>query len=569
MYEGSNPGEGPPAAGSGAEISTGSEDGKGRSTLPGELAFAIDERGRFSYLSDGARDVYGYDPDEMVGRPVTEFIAGNARRDRHVLAAIRDGMRHRTYRTEHRDRDGAPVELRVTVVGVHDSEGRLVGAAGTARDLRDEVATIERRRSMESRDPVTGLEDRSSFERRLADQIEHVERYGAHGAVVVLDIDGFGDVNESLGHRAGDDVLRQLGVALDNAVRGSDSVAKLDGDEFGVLLAEGDAEDADAAAEHLLQVVRELRPRSAAEGVHLTACVGVALVEQEMNAEQVLSGAFLALDQAKEGGCDGLEVLDRGSADRERLQRYSMVGRLRDALAEDRFELFCQPIQLLDSDAFYHYELLLRMREPDGRLLAPKAFLSTAERCGLIPEIDLWVARQTVRLLDSNPADTLKGLSFNVSGRSVSDRRILDTVGELLSETGVDAGRLTVELTETAAIRNMEDAQAFADGFRDLGCRVAIDDFGAGFGSFSYLKYLTSDAVKIDGDFVRTVSSNDADRLMVKAMVDVARGLGKQTVAEWVDSEATLGVLRELGVDAAQGYAIGRPSPVVDGFGPG
>jgi EAL domain-containing protein (putative c-di-GMP-specific phosphodiesterase class I) len=231
--------------------------------------------------------------------------------------------------------------------------------------------------------------------------------------------------------------------------------------------------------------------------------------------------------------------------------------------------LYCQPILDLSTNEIYQYELLLRLPDEDkGELLPPSAFLYGAERFGLIQSIDGWVVRKAIALIAEHAREGLKlVLNVNLSGKSIGDRKLVALIEETLAESGIDPARLTFELTETAAIGNIEDARTFACGLRARGCQFALDDFGAGFGSFYYLKNFPFDYLKIDGDFIRSFATSPMDRLVVEAIVSIARGMGKKTVAEFVADEETARILRDIGVDFAQGYHIGMPRPVSEVLG--
>ena len=274
--------------------------------------------------------------------------------------------------------------------------------------------------------------------------------------------------------------------------------------------------------------------------------------------------ADLAMYAAKEAGGNRYHFssADGGEHVGGMQLRLNWADQIRRALDEDRFVLYCQPILELASDQITQYELLLRMIGDNGEIVMPAAFIDTAERFGLIQEIDQWVVRKAIHLLAEHDVR----LEVNVSGKSMGDLAIPELVEREIAATGIDPGRLVFEITETAAIANMEQARTFAERLTRLGCRFALDDFGAGFSSFYYLKYLPLDYLKIDGDFIRSLTSSVTDQLVVKSMVDIARGLGMKTIAEFVEAAETVDMLREKGVDYSQGYFHGAPRPVATEF---
>jgi EAL domain-containing protein (putative c-di-GMP-specific phosphodiesterase class I) len=269
--------------------------------------------------------------------------------------------------------------------------------------------------------------------------------------------------------------------------------------------------------------------------------------------------------EAKESGRDRFAVYV-SQAHRDSMEaKLAVIDRIRRALEEDLLLLYCQPILDLRTNTVSQHELLLRMLDDDGQVLPPKAFLGTAERYGLVGEIDRWVVDQAIRLVAEHQAQGIPlQLEVNLSAKSLGEAAFPEWVEERLASSGIDAGSLIFEITETAAIANMDEAKNFVNRLTRLGCRFALDDFGAGFGSFHYVKYLPIDYVKIDGDFVRNLADSTMDQSVVKAIVQLARGLGKKTIAEFVEQERTVELLRDYGVDYAQGYHVGMPSPVRD-----
>jgi EAL domain-containing protein (putative c-di-GMP-specific phosphodiesterase class I) len=298
--------------------------------------------------------------------------------------------------------------------------------------------------------------------------------------------------------------------------------------------------------------------------IRVTASIGVAMFDGLTDIE-VLAYADLAMYEAKETGRNRFAIYRPTTGGKERgSTRFVEAERIRHALEEDRLILYCQPILDLGKNEICQYELLLRLPdEVRGEPLPPSAFLYGAERFGLIQAIDGWVVRKAIALIAEHARAGLKlVLNVNLSGKSIGDRKLAALIEKALDEAEIDPARLNFELTETAAIANVEDAKAFASRLRGRGCLFALDDFGAGFGSFYYLKNFPFDCLKIDGDFIRSLTTSPMDRLVVEAIVSIARGMGKKTVAEFVGDEETIRLLREIGVDCAQGYHVGMPRPV-------
>jgi EAL domain-containing protein (putative c-di-GMP-specific phosphodiesterase class I) len=297
----------------------------------------------------------------------------------------------------------------------------------------------------------------------------------------------------------------------------------------------------------------------------VTTSVGVAPFRAgDVRGEELLIAADLAMYDAKEAGRDRFAVVSRDTSRPDRVRaRVSWLERIRGALAEDRFVLHAQPIKNLRTGKIGHRELLLRMVGDGGELIAPGAFLPLAERFGLTPEIDRWVTARAIDLLAADP-DGDQALEVNLSGPSLTDTTLLRLIEERIADLDVDPRRLIFEVTETAAVANIPLARRFAERLMALGCRFALDDFGAGFGSFYYLKHLPFDYLKIDGEFVAGCLANRTDQLVIEAVVRIAQGLGKETIAEFVETRELETFLREQGIDHAQGYYIGRPAPIAE-----
>jgi len=386
-------------------------------------------------------------------------------------------------------------------------------------------------------------------------------RYGETTGLLVGDIDNFKYVNDSLGHQAGDAFIQRVARALEARLRTTDVLARLGGDEFAILLPHNDLEEAALVAESLRQAVHDDQVAINHRSVRATISFGVTVINgEELGPDDAMVTADLAMYEAKQLGRDRVATA-RPGPQRERAESiFNWSERVRSALTEQRFELYAQPIVELADPTSSRYELLLRMHE-DGSVVLPGAFIDTAERHGLIGEIDHWVLSEALTVVGRYP-DPDAVFAVNVSGASMSDAGLLEMIDRSVAQRAIDPARLILEVTETAAIADLDAARAFVDRLHRIGCQVALDDFGSGFGSFTYLKYLPIDYLKIDGDFIRQLPGSLEDRLLVKAIVDVARGLGKRTVAEHAGSDRAIALLREYGVDFAQGFHLGKPRPL-------
>ncbi len=426
---------------------------------------------------------------------------------------------------------------------------------------------------MADHDPLTGLLNRRAYERSLEEHLARGERYGHAGAVMVLDLDSFKEVNDTLGHNAGDELIVRVAGALASRLRESDTLARLGGDEFAILMPTGECEDAEGLADSLLEVVRQERAPRGPGGRErpITASIGVAPLQgaEELSAEEALINADLAMYDAKEAGRD--RSVTYGGAGRGQAHieaRLEWAERIRAALDEDRLVLHAQPVVETATGLTTQHELLVRMIDTHGDLIPPGSFLPVAERFGLIREIDRWVVTRAIRMLGEHRAEGRQPIvEINLSAHSLGDAQLALHIGRELRAAGVQATQLIFEVTETTAIGNIAAARIFAERLGELGCRFALDDFGAGFGSFYYLKHLPFDFIKIDGEFVRNCTSDPTDRLVIRAVVELARGMGKRTIAEFVGTEETFTILRELGVDYAQGFHLGPPAPLESWLG--
>jgi diguanylate cyclase (GGDEF)-like protein len=460
--------------------------------------------------------------------------------------------------------DGSTVWVARSVTLVRDADGQPLHFLDQIQDITERRRFERELRYLADHDPLTGLFNRRRFEHELDRHIAEVARYGPRGALLVLDLDHFKYVNDALGHHAGDELILSVAALLQDRLRETDTIARLGGDEFAVLLPNADVAQAESVAASLVKAVREEATVTAGDRRRrVTTSIGIApFVHTDLNGEELLIEADLAMYDAKESGRNRFAVVALNAERPQPIRdRMSWLERLRSALDDGRFVLHAQPIRDLRTGEIGQHELLLRMLGDDDDLIFPNAFLPLAERFGLAPEIDRWVVSQAIELLASDPDGTV-ALEINLSGPSLNDTGLLHLIETELAASGVDPRRLIFEVTETAAVANIATARRFAERLTQLGCRFALDDFGAGFGSFYYLKHLPFDYLKIDGEFISGCLGNRTDQLVIEAVVRIARGLGKETVAEFVSDPQLEAFVRAQGVDHAQGYHVGRPVPV-------
>jgi diguanylate cyclase (GGDEF)-like protein len=434
------------------------------------------------------------------------------------------------------------------------------------------LAEIEDRRRAEaqlaflaSHDYLTGLFGRRRFEEELDVELARAQRSGDHGAVLWLDLDHFKEINDSLGHSVGDEMLRGIASIMRETLRSYSSVARLGGDEFAVVLSGVDAEQAMVVASRLVAEVAQQAFLISGHNLRATVSVGAVLYpDHGLSSQDLLARADLAMYHAKREGRGRACLYDpRAEWHAELTARLSWAERIDEALAEGRFQVWAQPICDVGTGEAVRHELLVRMQSPDGEVVLPSEFLPAAERLGRIHAIDRWMVVQAIRCLgDEFKKGRTLHLDVNLSGRAFADVDLLSTVEEELERNGVDPRLLGLEITETAAIVDIVKAQRFVERLGSLGCRFALDDFGAGFSSFYYLKQLPVDCLKIDGSFVRGLLDSEQDQHLVRAIVELGRGLGITVAAEYVEDAKTLDLLRQYGVDYAQGFFLGCPRPL-------
>jgi diguanylate cyclase (GGDEF)-like protein/PAS domain S-box-containing protein len=520
-----------------------------------------DDSGCFVQVNGALCELLGYTAAELVGMRFEAITHPDDAVVEAELLARLIGGEVRRYELEMRcvagDGDVRWLNVHSAIVG--STDGKPVRRVVQLEDITARKRVGEQLQFLADHDPLTGLLNHRRFNEELARHVAAAARYGP-GALIALDLDEFKHVNDTLGHAAGDELLIRIAAVLRRRLRSSDVVGRLGGDEFAVILPHATPAQAHAVAEDLLRTIRA--ESGAAGGIEVSASIGVAVFGGESDEpDDVLLAADLAMYEAKNTGRNQLvatppEGLARARA---RSQRGRMIRR---ALQTNALTLYSQPILDVRSGAPSHHELLLRIAQDGTAVATPAEFLHLAEQLGLIRAIDHWVVTTALELAGRRPPGLGGPLMVNVSGASLGDARLLETIEAAIRSSAVDPAGLVFEITETAAVAHIDAAAAFAQRLGGLGCGLALDDFGEGFGSFFYLKHLSCDYIKIAGAFVRNLVTQPDDRVIVKAIQGIATGLGKKTIAEHVEDAETLRLLAELGVDYAQGFQIGRPRPI-------
>jgi diguanylate cyclase (GGDEF)-like protein/PAS domain S-box-containing protein len=544
-----------------------------------DAVLTTDMDGRVLFLNPVAEQLTGWSLADAQGRPHEEvFLIHDSQSDAILPSPVARCLRDQTITSLDEgavllSRHGERHEVQDSAAPVRTVDGRIIGAVLVFQNVTH-ARNLQRELSYNaSHDALTGLFNRLKFEQELDAAWQQAQAGTTQHALCFIDLDRFKVVNDSAGHAAGDLLLRELGTLLRDSLRGSDAVARIGGDEFALLLRDCDLVQAEAVAEKLIASIGAVRFNWQNRVYDVGASAGiVAITAETRSPAELMSQADVACYTAKHAGRNRAALYRAGSEDVERQHReILMASGLREALEQHRFELHAQPIVATRASGRdeQHVELLLRLRDVQGQLISPATFIPAAERFGMMSNIDRWVVRQVlIELVPWLQARPQLHVGINLSGNSLSDPGFLPELLELIAASPLDPQRLLFELTETAVINKLSVASALISQVRERGCRIALDDFGAGLSSFTYLKHFRVDYVKIDGSFIRNLDQDPLDRAIVESINQVAHHLGAETIAEFVESRATFELLGTIGVDYAQGYALGKPIPLLEWSGP-
>jgi diguanylate cyclase (GGDEF)-like protein/PAS domain S-box-containing protein len=541
-----------------------------------DAVIRTDLHGIVEYLNPAACAVVGWKQDRDLAIPWTALArmvdeATNQVVADPVAAAMQEG--HTIESHSHKvliRHDGSEIAVTYMATPVRQHDGTIVGAVLVLRDVSTERQFAAKLTYQASHDALTGLINRTEFDRRLEVALQSAAKLGRNHAIMYLDLDQFKVVNDTCGHAAGDRLMRQVSGLLRSEMRESDTLARLGGDEFGVLLENCTQEAALRIAEQLRSLVEDFHFAFGEMRFHIGASIGLVHVSDgTLTLAEVLRAADAACYLAKEKGRNRVQVYrpdDRDLTTRQGEMRWA--GRLQQALDDDRFVLYAQEIFPVSGPREHgiHCELLVRMVDDNGKIVPPMAFIPAAERYNLMPQVDRWVVRNalaTLKRLRIERAEPAIGLcSINLSAATIGDERFPGFLRDQIELFDVPPELLCFEVTETAAIANLDRALDFMNEFSAQGVRFSLDDFGSGMSSFGYLKHLPVDFLKIDGAFIKDLATDPVDRAMVEAINSVGHAMGKLTIAEFVGDERVLKILNELDVDYAQGFFLGRPRPL-------
>lgn len=546
----------------------------------GDAVITTDSVGRILALNPLAEQYTGWKTEDVRDRPISNVYVVLDEETLQPLAcpveeAIRRGS---TVRSEHaallQTRDGGELAIDSTAAPIRDRDGTLISVVLVFRDVT-ESRQLSRQLSYQARhDDLTGLLNRREFERQLEDAIDTAREEDLTHVLCYMDLDQFKIVNDTCGHGAGDELLKQLADLLRQQVRTSDVLARLGGDEFGLLLLQCPFDRARHIAEELRDLIAEFRFSWQDRTFTVGTSIGLVTIDAHTQAlAHVLGAADAACYAAKDKGSNFIQVYQSDDVDlaRQRGERQ-WVARIKQALVEDRFVLFGQEIAPISArrdgvQQKRHCEILVRLKDEQGNIVPPMNFIPAAERYGLMPQVDRWVVQSFLRQYrsffhsrDQQQSDRV--FTINLSGASMSDDRFWQFLEAQLVSHPIDPKNLCFEITETAAIANLRKVTKFINKLKQLGCRFALDDFGSGMSSFTYLKTLPVDYLKIDGSFIKNITSNAIDRVMVESFIDISHTIGIQTIAEYVENRETIVELIDLGADFTQGHGISKPAPL-------
>lgn len=468
-------------------------------------------------------------------------------------------------------RDDSVISIEASIAPMKAETGDLMGAVIVIQDVSHTRRLTRQLSYQASHDLLTGLYNRRKFEENLQELLINVREEDKLHALFYLDLDNFKIVNDTCGHVAGDELLKQLPALLHEVLRSGDIVARLGGDEFGIILQNCGIQQAATIADKIRQKIKDYRfiwdDKTFEIGVSI-GVIGIHAGNAEMS--QILSSADVACYAAKDAGRNRVHIYEPSDeAVSERYGQMHWTARISKALNENRFQLYQQPIVGVSTNNRDHLEILLRMIDEDDNVIPPGAFMPAAERYGLMPEIDRWVISEVFKFMGRNdPADPVTGtdrvFAINLSGDSINDGALLDYVLQEKEKYNISLTNICFEITETVAISNLSKATIFINKLKNYGCQFALDDFGSGLSSFAYLKNLPVNYLKIDGSFVKDVSRDEIDRAMVESIQQIGEVMSLRTIAEHVEDESTLKVLEEIGVDYVQGFHLGRPEAIED-----
>lgn len=540
----------------------------------GDAVITTDSNGMIDYMNPVAERVTGWRSDEATGMPMLEVFKIINEVTQEPLSCpaqicLSGGcVVELAGGTQLISRDGQHFEIEDTAAPIRNAQGKIIGSVIVFHDVSKERSMASLLDWQSSHDALTGLINRCEFERRMAELLRQANAERSQHCLLYIDLDQFKVINDTCGHVAGDELLKQLTFRLKTGIRAEDSLARLGGDEFGILLASTGINEGHRLAEKFMQTLHDLRFEWEGANFEVAASIGLAMITQDSeSAGNVLSAADVACYMAKDTGRNRIHVYQEGDTDLARRHgEMQWVSRINQALEEQRFILYSQAIVPLSNNGHKpHKELLIRLRSREGQLISPASFIPAAERYNLMPTLDRWVINTAFTHLASVGHGNTNGqpnVTINLSGTSLNDTAFLGYIQDQLEIHSIRPSDICFEITETAAIASLGMASRFIRTLKRAGCRFALDDFGSGLSSFAYLKNLPVDYLKIDGNFVKDMLNDPMDHAIVESIHQIGKIMGMQTIAEFVETQEIMQRLKEIGVDYGQGYGIEKPKPL-------
>ncbi len=541
------------------------------------IVFITDTDGVIEYVNPTFEKVTGYSKQEVIGKKPSILASGETPPSRYkeLWLTIKSG---RTWRGifKNRKKNGEFYWANGLVYPVKDETGRITHFIAIQEDITERMLVEERMRYLSTHDGLTGLYNRDYFIELLGEWMGTARREGRRGGLMLVGLDQFKLINDTYGHGMGDEILRSIARLIEACVRYADGtyprkaskesiIARLGGDEFAVFMPYLNAQEVMEIAEKIRAMIEDFKLMG--RNFYLTASIGIAMYpEHGTTTKELITKADAALSHAKEKGRNRCEFFsDEYRILEDMHERLKWKRIIYDALEKDRIELWFQPILHIKSNRIYHYEVLARMRDEKGELIFPGVFIDIAERFGLIDSLNRMIVEKAIRLqAEMNRRHSPITISINLSGLTLGDESSLSFISETIKKGGANPDHLVFEITETSAVEDIEMAKRFINTLKKTGCHFSLDDFGVGFTSFMYLRELSVDYIKIDGSFIRRLKDNRNDQLVVQAISHIARGMNIKTIAEFVENRESLELLKEFGIDYAQGYYIGKPSPSIE-----
>ena len=526
-----------------------------------------DHEGVIEYVNPRSEQISGYSLQESVGKTPRLFKSAFTTKGacKSMWRTITDGQEW-VGELENKRKNGEAYWARVYVAPIKSPQQEITHFVAIQEDVTEARALASELSHRAAHDDLTGLINRSEFERRLAHLVSEAHNSDVQHALCFLDLDQFKVINDTCGHIAGDELLRQLSRQLSKRTRKNDILARLGGDEFGILMEHCDVEQAHLVADEIRKVVESFQFIWDSQMFSIGVSIGMTRIDrQTISVTEVLKQADSACFAAKRSGRNCVYLYQHDDAQLvEQAGEFRWVNEIKEALNQSRMALYVQPIISLQAQCKQRYEVLVRLYSRQGKLITPGAFLPTAERFNLSERVDRWVIDETVNWLNQHHQQLshIEHLAVNLSGASLGNRHLLEHIVQVLHKAQFKPELLSFEITETAAIANLREATYFINTLTALGCQFALDDFGSGLSSFGYLKNLPVNAIKIDGMFVRDIIDDPFDAEMVKAINEIGHVMQLETIAEFVENAAILDKLQDIGVDFVQGYHLGKPLPI-------